>query len=406
MERSAKDFLFDYIFSFSAYWICGGMIVAKLTEYFQFSLSVSNLLMQLPSALLILQPLGSMLYMRSDRKYAYLMRSNLLWRVCLCGLFFCVLLPARAGAAVTVAAFVLMNIAFQLCASPQSAWLISGFSRSRAGDRCYTTQETAVVAVYTVFLALCELFISFADRRAALRDGFVAVACVETLLLLLSCVYLLRLPKPESDHAAPASLRALLQPLREPNARSVLLMCGLTTFAGAATGFSGLYAVRVLGVDFTVILLCGLAGNAVRTLFGPVFSAIAAKRGWKRCLGIQLVYGMLVVPLWALTNAENALYTYPIMILLTSVTGSGVRIGQLRLQIAASTQDSRSHFLSLQSLLSGAATFLGGLLCSAIVHLVESGVLPHAEYRYIFLLVPVFSLLPLLSIHHVRLDVK
>ena len=183
-------------------------------------------------------------------------------------------------------------------------------------------------------------------------------------------------------------------------------MCGLTTFAGAATGFSGLYAVRVLGVDFTVILLCGLAGNAVRALFGPVFSAIAAKRGWKRCLGIQVVYGMLVGPLWALTNAENALYTYPIMILLTSVTGSGVRIGQLRLQIAASTQDSRSHFLSLQSLLSGAATFLGGLLCSAIVHLVESGVLPHAEYRYIFLLVPVFSLLPLLSIPHVRLNVK
>lgn len=115
---------------------------------------------------------------------------------------------------------------------------------------------------------------------------------------------------------------------------------------------------------------------------------------------------MPVGPLWALTNAENALYTYPIMILLTSVTGSGVRIGQLRLQIAASTQGgSRSHFLSLQSMLSGAATFLGGLLCSAIVHLVESGVLPHAEYRFIFLLVPAFSLL-LLSTHHVRLDVK
>lgn len=75
--------------------------------------------MQLPSALLILQPLGSMLYMRSGRKYAYLMRSNLLCHICLCGLFFCVLLPARAGAAVTVAAFVPMSIAFQLCASPQ-----------------------------------------------------------------------------------------------------------------------------------------------------------------------------------------------------------------------------------------------------------------------------------------------
>lgn len=85
MERSAKDFLFDYIFSFSAYWICGGMIVAKLTEYFQFRLSVSNLM----------------------------------WRICLCGLFFYALLPARAGVAVTVAAFVPMSIAFQLCASPQ-----------------------------------------------------------------------------------------------------------------------------------------------------------------------------------------------------------------------------------------------------------------------------------------------
>ncbi len=96
--------------------------------------------MQLSSALLILRPLGSMLYMRSGRKYAYLMRSNLLWRICLCGLFFCVLLPARAGAAVTVAAFVLMSIAFQLCASPQGP-AGNGVSAFRWSMECWSARS-------------------------------------------------------------------------------------------------------------------------------------------------------------------------------------------------------------------------------------------------------------------------
>ena len=58
MSKRLRLFLSEYILSMGAYWVCTGFIIAKLTDYFQLPLGVSNLLTSLSSTFLILQPVA------------------------------------------------------------------------------------------------------------------------------------------------------------------------------------------------------------------------------------------------------------------------------------------------------------------------------------------------------------
>ena len=72
MSKRLQCFLWEYVLSMSAYWVCTGYIIAKLTDYFGLPLGVSNLLTSLSSTFLILQPVGGVLYarIRSRRRYS------------------------------------------------------------------------------------------------------------------------------------------------------------------------------------------------------------------------------------------------------------------------------------------------------------------------------------------------
>lgn len=114
MSKRLQRFLWEYVLSMSAYWICTGYIIAKLTDYFGLPLGVSNLLTSLSSTFLILQPVGGVLYARIRSRRRYLVSLNVLWRASICLVFFAVLLPAWAGAALFCVFLLAMQAADQL----------------------------------------------------------------------------------------------------------------------------------------------------------------------------------------------------------------------------------------------------------------------------------------------------
>ena len=87
MGKKLRLFLGEYITAMVAYWICTGFIIAKLTDYFQLPLGLSNILTSLSSMFLVLQPLGGIFYSKIQRKRGYLLSMNLIWRICLCFVF-------------------------------------------------------------------------------------------------------------------------------------------------------------------------------------------------------------------------------------------------------------------------------------------------------------------------------
>ncbi|MEG2924283.1 MAG: hypothetical protein RR848_07420, partial [Oscillospiraceae bacterium] len=80
-STGANAFIADNMLSCAAYWSCSGALIAKLTQYYGFSLSVSNILLSFQGMLLILQLFGGYAYSRSDNRHSFLKKYNLAWRL-------------------------------------------------------------------------------------------------------------------------------------------------------------------------------------------------------------------------------------------------------------------------------------------------------------------------------------
>ena len=113
MSHRLRLFILEYNFSMSARtWICTGFLIAKLTQYYNLPLGLSNLLTGLSSTFLVLQPVGGLFYARLNHKHRFLVGMNVLWRVSSCsGVSLRVLLPMSSGAAIfCILLFVMQGI--------------------------------------------------------------------------------------------------------------------------------------------------------------------------------------------------------------------------------------------------------------------------------------------------------
>ena len=400
MSKRLRLFLGEYILAMGAYWICTGFIIAKLTDYFQLPLGVSNLLTSLSSTFLILQPVGGVLYARIRRKRRYLLSLNVIWRLSIVLVFFAVLLPAAAGAAL----FCLFLLAMR---SPAyEAWHVQA-AESEGCTTFYTTREVLYMLLYTVAMASVQILISVSERAGALRSGFIAAGILEGVLLLASLALLPRLTPPDDNAGSGAAgLRAMLGVLGDRNHTRVIWGNASWSFANVFVGgLFSIYAVRVLQVDFLQLMIWGTAGNLLRMAFAPVFARIAARIGWKNCLAnIFILYAALALMLHFSTK-ENAFWIVPVYLSLSTLPQSGLSVGTLQLRIATSPAPLRSVYFSAYSLISGLASLVGTSLCSALLGLVETGVLP-LEIRDLFLVGLVLIALPYLIFRRLPVDLR
>ena len=169
-------------------------------------------------------------------------------------------------------------------------------------------------------------------------------------------------------------------------------------------GLFGIYAVRILKIDFIQLMIWGMAGNLLRTLFGPVFAKIAARTGWKKCVSnIFILYALLAVLLY-FTTPENAFWTAPIYLSFSTLPVSGLNIGILKMRISSSTEDLRSVYFSLFSLFSGGASMLGTFFCSFLISLIEAGSVPLSLHS-LFLLGLVLLVIPFTLFRMLPIDI-
>ena len=404
MSKRLRLFLSEYILSMGAYWVCTGFIIAKLTDYFQLPLGVSNLLTSLSSTFLIPQPVGGMLYARMRRKRRYLLSLNVIWRLSIVLVFFAVLLPRTSGAVLFCLLLLAMQAAQQICSPAYEAWHVQA-AESEHCATFYTTREVLFMLLYTIVMAAVQILISVSEHAGTLRNGFIAAGIIEGVLLVASLVLLPRLTPPDENAGSqPASLRAMLGVLGDRNHTQVICGNAFWSFANVFVGgLFSIYAVRVLKVDFIQLMIWGTVGNLLRMVFAPVFARIAARIGWKNCLAdIFFVYAALAVLLY-FSTPENAFWIVPVYLSFSSLPVSGISIGTLELRIATSPAELRSVYFSAYSLISGLASLIGTSLCSALLGMLETGALP-LEIQDLFLIGLVLIALPYLTFRRLPVD--
>lgn len=371
MSHRLRLFILEYNFSMSAYWICTGFLIAKLTQYYNLPLGLSNLLTGLSSTFLVLQPVGSLFYARLNHKHRFLVGMNVLWRVSICLVFFTVLLPMSSGAAIFCILLFVMQGVQQLSAPAYENWQVE-LAEAEHCTSYYTARETLFMLIYTVANAAVQITISVSERMGNLQAGFFLAGIAEAVLLLISLAILPLLSAPVAGRSQGGSLTTLLQVLKNKDHTKVIMANASWCFANVFVGgLFGVYAVRVLNIDFITLMIWGTAGNILRGAFAPVFSRIASRIGWKTCLSnIFVLYALLALLLF-FSGPQNGFWIAPIYLVLSTLPMSGISVGTLQLRVATSDAEMRSVYFSAYSLISGVASLVGTSICSALIEVLD-----------------------------------
>lgn len=371
MSHRLRLFILEYNFSMSAYWICTGFLIAKLTQYYNLPLGLSNLLTGLSSTFLVLQPVGGLFYARLNHKHRFLVGMNVLWRVSICLVFFTVLLPMSSGAAIFCILLFVMQGIQQLSAPAYENWQVE-LAEAEHCTSYYTARETLFMLIYTVANAAVQITISVSERMGNLQAGFFLAGIAEAVLLLISLAILPLLSAPVAGRSQGGSLTTLLQVLKNKDHTKVIMANASWCFANVFVGgLFGVYAVRVLNIDFIALMIWGTAGNILRGAFAPVFSRIASRIGWKTCLSnIFVLYALLALLLF-FSGPQNGFWIAPIYLVLSTLPMSGISVGTLQLRVATSDAEMRSVYFSAYSLISGAASLVGTSICSALIEVLD-----------------------------------
>ena len=357
----------------TAYYLCSGSLVAKLAEFAGIPVTLTNVLVGLPTTLMVVELLGGWAAGRARSGSRFLRAWSLVWRLLLPCVFLLALLPRGASAAVFLG-FAAMCVAFHFSMPAYNAWTVA-CTQGRVAASFYSLRDLIFIAVYLVITAGFGLTVAAAEQGGWMALSFALVAA-GALALTLSSLWLLRRAPAPPALAQPPRLRlseALRAPLSDKAYRRILLINVVWNFSSMFLGnFAATYQVRVLPLSFFSVILWTAAANLARILAIPLFARFAACFGWKATtqlsLGVMALYGVL----WTLVTSENAAVLFPIATTLSGVPWAGLGIGIFKYQIAYTRPAARASYFAMTSAAGGLAALAGSALCSAMLGAFET----------------------------------
>ena len=369
-ETGANAFIVDNMFSCVAYWTCSGALIAKLTQYFGFSLSVSNMLLSFQSMLLVLQLFGGYAYGRAENRHHFLKRYNLVWRILLPIVLLSPLLPKSIGGIVMVVALFSMVAGFQFISPGQNAWMISCVE-GKVKSSYYSTRDLCFMVMFTAVNFLFGIIVDGTVSKGNALVGFALLGVIEAVLLGVSVYYLLRkMPPPGEAHAREKGTfwTSVLLPLRDKTFAKILLFNMVWNMSNAFIGsFAALYQIRVLELNYVYVVFWSTLGNVLRVVSIPLFARMASRIGWKKVVTIGMGLVLLTGVLWMFTTKQTYGLMFPIVSLLAPVPNGALGVGLFQFQVQNCPPEETSIYFSTTAALGGLSAILGTSMCSTLV---------------------------------------
>ena len=372
LKKTPGYFIWDNILAMSAYWACSGTIISSLSEYFGLSLALSNLIIGFTTILPIVQLAGGMAYGHAKNPLTFLRLSGGVWRLFLPAVFFSVLLPKSIGSIVMIISYMLAVGIYQYSASPQISWMSSCVDH-QVSQSYYAHREMLFMAAYTVLFCVVSLTIDRTQKSNSLKEGFIGIGIVITILMVASLIVLFKIPAPPTDPKKAPALQELMEPFHDPVFRRVIICNMIWNVSYSFIGsFSSVYQVQVLKLSFVLIMIWVTVSNIARTLFTPLMACLAKRIGWRNVTAFCAFIMAVASVIWAANTRENMSIMYPVAIIMSTIPYAGINVGFLNMQIMTSPEESRSVYVSVLALLNGVGALVGSLICSFLLHKLEA----------------------------------
>lgn len=375
-HKAAGNFIWDYTLSMTVYWMCTGTLIAKLTESHGMSVALSNMVVSLPSMLLVLQLFGGFLYSKTKQKHKFLLTSNTLWRLLVPLVFFSILAPKNLGALIMIVVYIAMVCTYHVSLPAYNTWLVNATS-GKVKSNYLSIRDTAFIGLLTVTTYIYGMIANNSVNAKVPKLGFSIIGAVQLLLAIWSLFFLFRrLPAVETNDKIKTALsikQVLKKPFETKGFTKVIAQNMMWNFAAMFIGnFGAIYQVRVLSLQFSDIIFWGTVASVARVLCTPLFAKIADKISWKRMTQITFLLIISAAVLWTQATKENAFLILPIASILGAIPYAGLGIGLFKYQVLYSEPETRSLTFSVCSAASGMAAFLGTTVCTALVAFLET----------------------------------
>jgi HEAT repeat protein len=238
----------------------------------------------------------------------------------------------------------------------------------------YFSRRTLVATAVGMVAGMAGGFALDSFRDAGQADvGFSVVFGAGVVCAIVSMVFFLRMK--ESVRPNPVklrlrdSLRSMARPWQDKNFRLLLIFSGLfmasQTYAG---GFFSLFAIKVLGINFTLLQLIAVMHALGTIAFVRTWGFLADKYGNKPILVLTTVGTVITPGVWLVcvpgADLRNALILL-VFHIYNGIVWSGVTVTQLNLYMSTADEGERSSYLgtalTTTAVIGGVAPILGSM---------------------------------------------
>ena len=269
--------------------------------------------------------------------------------------------------------YLLAASVFQLVTPAQTDWMVTA-TEGHVKSNYYAMREMFFSLAYSGGFCAASLLIFYSQRTGTQQLGFLIIGILISTLMIVSVVILTRLPPPKQTAPVCRSVRQIMtSPLKNAPFRRILwMMAAWNFFCMFLGGFSSVYQIRILKLDFFHIMIWTTVASLLRALLAPAIAKVAARFGWRSvtavCMAVVAGTGLL----WMVTTSQNVTLMYPVIIILGTIPYAGLNVGFLQFQVDNMPEGERNIYFSVSATFNGIAALLGSAGCSALIQFLEN----------------------------------
>lgn len=361
--------------------LISGAFIADLVAHLGGGSGITGIINSVASLTTPVQLFSAMLFEHKEKRKKTVIVLSVLVRMLYVFMFMLpmAMMGSKAALPMLVAAVVLYNVMNNLAGPASTNWLVDLVPENRR-SRYFANREGVSLVVLAVCMLTTGNVVDYIHATYGKSYGFLFIAMMVLALSIADILIFTQVDEPKTKQVRVSEpqtvqqmsfrqrMQALLEPLKYPSVRRVLLLSVLWSVSSMFGGpFSGAYQVVNLELTLSYITALSVLSILIRVVLTPLSGRIAAKIGDLPVMIYSVVLIGIHYVLWAFTVKENAHILLPIIFVESAVGFAGINFSLLNVQMRSMPEHIRTTAISVTNTIVGLCGFGSTLVASFLV---------------------------------------